>query len=254
MRQACADGGAGGAMRGELRLRVLCSLPQTHQRYLFEEIRKLCRAYLSRERVLAPEMTPEELISEIWLKLLGAASLHGDEAHECQDVNPSEWTIDPSTPDGDGRVVWLIEEIGGLEGLKHRREDILRQRFGRFRPGVGRPTVQLDDENGPPEIGTDPDEWTSLHGTDGARIWRGLLATAALQFSQDDDVSMLLRLMAENPGILEDSSNAQWPVKTMIAMLNVRFPPPSWSGDRVDNAKRRLMNWINRLMRNNGLN
>jgi hypothetical protein len=195
-------------------------------------------------------MTPEELISEVWLKLLGAVSLHHDEAHE---VNPSEWTVNPSSPDRDGRVVWLIEEIGGPQGLKHRREDILRQRFGRFRPGAGRPTVQLDDENGPPEIGADPEEWTMLQGTDGARIWRGLLATADLQFPRDDDVSMLLRLMAENPGILEDSSSGQWPVKTMIALLNIRFPPPSWSGDRVDNAKRRLMNWINRLMRENGL-
>jgi hypothetical protein len=35
--------------------------------------------------------------------------------------------------------------------------------------------------------------------------------------------------------------------------LNLRFPPPSWTERRVDNAKRRLLNWISRLMRKNGL-
>ena len=35
--------------------------------------------------------------------------------------------------------------------------------------------------------------------------------------------------------------------------LNNRFPPRTWTGDRVDNAKRRLLKWIKRLMRKNGL-
>jgi hypothetical protein len=43
------------------------------------------------------------------------------------------------------------------------------------------------------------------------------------------------------------------PIKKMIDLLNERFPPPSWTDDRVDNAKRRLMNWINRLKQKNGL-
>ena len=44
------------------------SLPQTHQRYLFEEIEKLCRSYLENRRVPASEMSPKELVSEIWAK------------------------------------------------------------------------------------------------------------------------------------------------------------------------------------------
>ena len=60
-----------GTTRGELRLRVLRSLPQTHQRYLFEEIERLCRSYLQNRRVPASEISPKELVSEIWRKLLG---------------------------------------------------------------------------------------------------------------------------------------------------------------------------------------
>jgi hypothetical protein len=64
---------------------------------------------------------------------------------------------------------------------------------------------------------------------------------------------MLLRLLAENPGLLHNSSGGQWPISGITAELNDRFPPPSWTSDRVDNAKRRLVNWIKRLKRENGL-
>jgi hypothetical protein len=84
-------------------------------------------------------------------------------------------------------------------------------------------------------------------------VWGGFLATADLVFPQNDDVSMLLRLIADNPGILGNSSSGRWPVTLMVKLLNSRFPPPSWSDDRVDNAKRRLIIWIYRLMRKNGL-
>jgi len=39
----------------------------------------------------------------------------------------------------------------------------------------------------------------------------------------------------------------------VVVQLNNRFPPRTWTGDRVDNAKRRLLKWIKRLMRKNGL-
>ena len=39
----------------------------------------------------------------------------------------------------------------------------------------------------------------------------------------------------------------------LIAILNAEFSPPLWSDDRVENAKKRLLNWIQRLMRQNGL-
>jgi len=96
-------------------------------------------------------------------------------------------------------------------------------------------------------------EYGTLQQLDTQRVWHGLLLTAALQFERNDDVSMLLRLMADVPGILQNSSGGQWPVKMMVALLNDRYPSPAWSADRVDNAKRRLMNWIDRLMQTNGV-
>jgi hypothetical protein len=35
-------------------------------------------------------------------------------------------SIDPEAPEHDGRVVWLIDQIGGSAEISHRREDILR--------------------------------------------------------------------------------------------------------------------------------
>jgi hypothetical protein len=229
---------------------VLCSLPLRHQGYLFEEIRKLCRDYLRNRRIHVSEMTPEELVSEIWQKLLGTVSLQNDEAIF---ANPAEWSIDPHTPECDGRVVWLIEEIGGFEAIAHRYEDILRQRFGRSRPGRGRPIVQPGDEDEAFEIGSDPGECDPLREADARRVWRGLRAMADSHFQRGEDAPVLLRLMADDPGLFEDSFGGQWPVKKMVVMLNDRFPPPSWNGDRVENAKRRLINWIKHLMRKNGL-
>ena len=116
--------------RGELRLRVLNSLPRTpHQQYLAEEIRKLCTYYLRNKGVSASEVTPEELLSEIWKKMLGSVFLSNEESLSIPD--PSQWSVDPHSPERDGRVVWLIREIGGAGALAHRHQDILRQRFGR---------------------------------------------------------------------------------------------------------------------------
>jgi hypothetical protein len=103
------------------------------------------------------------------------------------------------------------------------------------------------------EVVSDTDGSSALEAADRLRIWRGLLATADLEFQQHDDLSMLLRLLSEKPGILQDSSSGQWPIKEMVAQLNSRFSPPPWTDDRVDNAKRRLVNWIKRLKRVNGL-
>ena len=113
--------------------------------------------------------------------------------------------------------------------------------------------VQLGNEDEDFRTEPDPGQPGMLQEVDARRVWRGLLVTADLQFERNDDVSMLLRLLADVPDILEGSTGGQWPVKKIVTLLNDRFPPPIWNGDRVDNAKRRLLNWINRLMRRNGL-
>ena len=241
--------GEEGASRAELRLRVLCSLPATHQQYLFDEVRLLCRAYLRNKRVSTQELTPEELFSEIWLKLLGTVSM--DEKQDRPPIS-TEWSVDPDVPERDGRVIWLVQEIGGAGAIAHRHEDIRRERFGRAKPEGGRPIVQPGVEDETAELGSDPDQAIKLHEKDADRTWRGLLATANNQFQQHDDVSKLLRLMNDVRDILEDSST-QWPVNRIVALLNQQFPPPTWTDRRVDNAKKRLLNWISRLMQRNGL-
>jgi hypothetical protein len=211
----------------------------------------LCRSYLQNKRVPASEMSPKELVSEIWRKLLGTISQDNDQT--VTPGIPTNWSVNANAPERDGRVVWLIKEIGGSDAIAHRHEDILRQRYGRSLPGRGRRMVQLGNED--EDFGTEPDpgQRGMLQEVDARRVWRGLLVTADLQFQRHDDVSMLLRLLADVPDILEGSTGGQWPVKKIVALLNNRFPPPIWTGDRVDNAKRRLVNWINRLMRRSGL-
>jgi hypothetical protein len=212
----------------------------------------LCENYLRRKHVSAAEVTPEELLSEIWEKLLGTVSLDSDETEESATTLPAEWSVNPDVPERDGRVVWLVREIGGFDAIAHRHEDLRRKRHGRFQDGRGRPIKQLDDEDEPIESPSNLDVPSTLQQADAHRTWRGLLITANQQFQKHDDVLMLLRVMDDVRDLL-DESTSQWPIKRMVGLLNERFPTFSWTADRVDNAKRRLVNWINRLKQRNGL-
>jgi hypothetical protein len=209
-------------------------------------MRILCEKYLRRRHVSAAEVTADELLSEIWQKLLGTVSLGSGES-----AFPAEWTINLDAPEHDGRVVWLLREIGGSDAIAHRHEDILRQRHGRFQHGRGRPITQLEDEDESTEIASEPDQPITLQYLDAHRVWRGMFITANSQFQSQDDVLLLLRVMDDVRDILEESSG-QWPIKRMVDLLNNRFAPPPWTNDRVDNAKRRLVHWIKRLMQTNG--
>jgi hypothetical protein len=233
----------------ELRLCALWLLPTGHQAHLFEEVRKLCSGYLRRNRISAEDVTPLELVSEVWKKLLGSVSLETDPALVAR---ASDWSTDPA-PERDGRVIWLIAEIGGSEAIGHRYEDIQRERHGRSKPGTGRSYQQSDDEDESEETGLEPDEPGGLETTDSHRIWRGLLATAAIDFSVDDDVSVLLRLLADDLNILSEAPDGQWPIRLIVTRLNEGAASGRWSEDRVDNAKRRLMSWIAGLKNRNRL-
>jgi hypothetical protein len=245
------SGGGGRETLGELRLRVLGSLPQTHQRYLIGEVRKLCRDYLRANRVPDTEISEEELLSEIWQKLLGTVSWSNDEGMGVPAEN--DWSTNPHAPEHDGRVVWLIGEIGGFAAMAHRREDVLRERFGKAKPGIGRPIVQPDSDEDLHGIESDQIEGHPFRDIDARRVWRGLLAMASHEFGSEEDVTKLLQIMVTAPDLFEDSSRSQWPVRRIVALLNHHFPPPDWRDRRVEDARRRLTNWINRLMRKNGL-
>jgi len=58
--------------RAELRLRMLHSLPRSHRDYLYGVVRGSCERYLRAKAVPQAELSIEELLSEVWAKLLGA--------------------------------------------------------------------------------------------------------------------------------------------------------------------------------------
>jgi hypothetical protein len=236
---------------GTFALRVLWTLPQAHQTFVFHELGGLCRHYLRSKPDDASEISSEELISEVWAKLIRSMTMPdpSDAAERSDFPDPSDWTIDPQAPENDGRVVWLIREIGGPRALAHRCEDIRRRRWGRATPGGGRPMVQPSEFA---DIETAPDDG-GLGQADAVNIWRGVLITAERTFQPDDDVCKLLRMLAKVPEVLERSHGSRWPVGKLVTILNANFSPPPWSDDRVENAKKRLLNWVQRLMRQNGL-
>jgi hypothetical protein len=244
----------GGCAVGILRPRVLSSLPQAHGIYLFEEVQKLCRHYLRNRRVSPSEISLEDLISEVWEKFLGATSLPNDDEELLSD--PSEWSLDPDTPEQDGRVVWLHREMQktcGAQALAHRCEDIRRKRWGRAMSEGGRRVVQPDENEDFSDIGSDCDQEAVLQEADARDVWRGLLLLVEQELSPDDDVVKLLSLLKRQPDIFDDMPGMRWPIGALIELLDRDFPPPPpWNDDRVDNAKRRLRRWIKGLMRKNG--
>jgi hypothetical protein len=277
--------------RAKTRLRVLTLLPQRHRDYFCEEIRRLCANYIRSLGLPGAEWETEgrELFSEVMAKLLGAASLPeeattddtGDqedtrEDRDCKESlrdkpeapRPSDWSIHEQDPKRDGRVLWLIDGVGGRRALSHRYEDIRRRRWGRWQK-TGYRTVQISALHNDTQSGGESDEealarhadpssplWEEhddpQHGEDVRRAWLGLLAAAERQFAPDDDVSLLLQLLAQDPKI-QAGFGPEWPIRMIVNGLNARHPSPPWDDDRVDNAKRRLKNWIGRMKRDQGL-
>jgi hypothetical protein len=67
-----------GMTRGEMRLRVVRSLPRTHEDYIVKAIRKRCEQYLVTQSF---GITVGELVSQVWFKLMAGASVGTDEEH-----------------------------------------------------------------------------------------------------------------------------------------------------------------------------
>jgi len=275
-----------------MRLKVLNSLPRRHQNYLFNEISRLCRAFIFSSDIPSADREAEtrELFSEVMAKLLGAASLDSDEVAELESdrrvingedpdqLQDPEGSAEPvrefpvsaivdDVPARDQRVAWLIREVGSRRAIAHRYEDLRRQRWGRWR-GSSYRTVQisaLTEANAETQAA---DEVLAAHADrsfqaraepedphdaeDTRRVWRGLLALAKCQFGLHEDVSLLLELLAQDQEI-QASFGAEWPIARIVNALNQRHPHPRWTDDRVDNAKKRLRNWIGRLKQQHGL-
>jgi hypothetical protein len=234
---------------GVARLRVLQSLPRQHQAYLFGEIRKLCTNYLASLSLPTAdrESVAGELFSEVMAKLLGVggAAVGGDDGKG--EAAPYACPADDD-PKRDCRVAWLLSEVGGRQALAHRLEDMRRQRHGRWREG-GYRTDQLVDEH-VAGLSVDPDEPHDERDTQ--RVWQGVLVAAASAFEPGEDVYVLLELMAGDAEI-QAAFGPGWPVRRIVGALNRQHPGMPWNDDRVENAKRRLTNWIARLQRDRGL-
>jgi hypothetical protein len=183
------------------------------------------------------------LVSEVWVKLVRTVTRPNDEELALPASNPADWSEDPKR---DTRVVWLIRKIGGAIAIRHRHADTLRQR--------GPATVPVAENEDPIEIEpySASEDDTNLRAADARRVWLGLLAVAGDEFGPEEDVTKLLRVLASSLiDITEEFSGTRWPVTKLVALLNEHFPPPDWKDRRVEDAKRRLNKWINRLMRTN---
>jgi hypothetical protein len=242
------DGGGGRLTFGELRLCVLQSLRPLHERYLREEILRRCRVHLRDDPVAASEISPEQLLSEIYAKLIGAVVSPDEEkmfdfpAKEC-------WNADPKL---DSRVEWLLLQIGGSKALEHRCEDIRRKQWGRALPGGGRRTVQPDEDNEVFESVANPVVDEQLQEADARCAWSGVVIALTCQFGQEEDAGKLLRLLEQYPNVFEGSPEGRWPVTEIVCLLNNLSPPPTWTDHRVEDAKKRLVSWVKRFKRENG--
>ena len=87
---------------------------------------------------------------------------------------------------------------------------------------------------------------------DTRRVWQGVLIAAASAFEPGEDAYVLLELMAGDAEI-QAGFGPGWPVRRMVEALNRQQAGMPWNDDRVENAKRRLTNWIARLQRDRGL-
>jgi hypothetical protein len=57
-----------------------------------------------------------------------------------------------------------------------------------------------------------------------------------------------LGLMADDHEV-QAAFGAEWPVAKLVRALNLKHPIPPWYDYRIENAKKRLKNWIVRLKR-----
>ncbi len=267
--------------RGEMALLVLHSLPARHEMYFYREMRRRCMDHMISLGVPLADRssTAGELLSEVMAKLLGVGSSSGAEndlqqadqiacvSDDAQLPSVPSFQTNADDPEKDERVRWLIQEVGGRRALKHRFEDIRRRRWGRAQ-GVGYRTVQISAlSNAGPETDRDEDILAQQemrdgrlqedhedphHDQDVRRAWTGMLAAASHRFKPHEDVRKLLDLLARDPDVQADFG-AEWPVRKIADALNIIDPDPPWNDDRIENAKKRLRNWIGGLKRDHGL-
>jgi hypothetical protein len=256
-KRASAEPGAGSQTAGGMeesatrRLHVVKSLPPRHLACVYKLIRKLCLTHIAdasrRDPSIDSEGEVDDLSSEVFAKLFVASRTRMEGDPFVGEV-PTEWEISDD-PLRDTRVIWLIDQVGGQQALKHRQEDIRRNLHGGKWRGNGYRQVQLETEHAEGLI-VEPDD--PHREQDARKAWRGLLRMAVSEFKPGDDVLLLLDVMAHDHEV-RAGFGKEWPIRQIVSALNLKYPIPPWRDDRVENAKKRLKNWIMRLMRIHGL-
>src|SRR4051794_2236902 len=90
--------------RAELRLRMLHSLPRSHRDYLYGVVRGSCERYLRSKAVPQAELSIEELLSEVWAKLLGVLVVKSS-SEQTATARLTGLTTNEHDPVRDGRVI-----------------------------------------------------------------------------------------------------------------------------------------------------
>jgi hypothetical protein len=172
---------------------------------------------------------------------------------------PKPWlsrgAIDEQDPMRDGRVAWLVDEVCNRQALLHRYEDVRRRERGGKWDGSGYPLVQVDDRTLEQLGGYEDVEeghQNGLDAGDSGRAWSGLVKLVQHQFGLNDDVTNLVKLLAEDLDV-QESFGSQWPIGKIVRALNERDRTGSWNDDRVENAKRRLTKWVIKVKSTQGL-
>jgi hypothetical protein len=264
----------------QLRLSAWGQLPDRHRNEVCRQVRLRCEAFIGSVRVERGHRKTEvdRLVSEVVAHLLRATSLHRDENVMERDLSavqtkaPSEaaatnagpsapppWLasgrIDNSDPGRDARVIWLLDETCNRQALLHRYEDMRRRDRGGKWDGSGYPLVAVDAQTIEQLSGHyDPaeSEANSLHAEDSRRAWAGLVHLAEHQFGAEDDVVLLVQVLAQDRET-QESFGSQWPIGKIVRALNAGQSRGFWTDDRVENAKRRLTKFILRFKQEHGL-
>ena len=242
-------------------LLVLNSLPRRHQNLFFEDLRGMVKKYLGNN----PDRESESrlLSSQIVMRLIGA----GSPIEESPTYPP-----DLLGASDDDRVRWLLQDVSrGLIPLI--QEDIRREQFGRV-PGGGYRTVQAaalrhdisanDSESDDATLERlqyehDPQsgERAELsYELQTARILQGIRACIHAKFGAGSDEGCLIEVLANTTDLQDEFDlykDHQWPIAKIAACLGERFSTGPWTIDRIDNARRNIRRWIDRLKTARGL-
>ena len=236
-----------------MRLRVMHSLPDRHQLYVARIVRERCTEYLKKN---GASVTGGELLSRLWEKFLsgGFTPAQGDlKVDEGRQHTPEALAVlsrpnwNDGDPDRDIRVTWLLNELDAIcstTALHNLCIDIIREQQG---SKVARTIpIEFCGAETLETLRQPPNQARRIHEQHVELAWKGLLALRMRECSDpDDDVLLLIRVLAGNPEI-EANFTTQWPIKAIVLFMNASDHRRAWDQRSVDNVKEKLARWISK--------